>query len=396
MVGKPALLRPCRQRFLLAGVLAPKREWEGTLSGNTFQMQTARPTFTPYLHTMATLYQLPTGVTWRTTAVFLARATSECVIDGNNEFRYGSAPTSSLGFGPLAAPAFQAPRGVYVASGKPRIVNNTFTNLEAGVTVGALAGLQVVDNRFADCRLGLRLINPDRNSVQPLRVTCNTVQRTVALGQSAGIFIEPGAQVEFAYRDNAGVLLNGGNGTPGDVAKNLFTGGNSSPGNEFWHVRNDDPQMVTYRTFAFNPLTGGPLTNITTLVTFGQVVVPGLPTARVFDDDFSCQNEDNFTNGIQFRLGLGSLPPRHAQLGIPVPNPADAGVSFTYELPEGVASGELVLRESMNGRVVLRRQLVATESTVTVSVAALPQGLYLGMLTVGGRSLTSVRLQIVR
>ena len=229
----------------------------GTLRGNTFLMQTARPVFTPYLHTMATLYQLPTGVTWRTTAVFLASASDACLLEAGNEFRYSVAPTPHLGFGPFTAPAFQGPRGVYVARGNPRIVN----------------------------------------------------------------------------------------------ASNL--------------------------------------------VAFGAVTVPGAPITPFFDDQRSCAVEDAFTNGIQNRPA-GSPPPRRAQLGIPVPNPADASVSFTYELPEGVASGELVLRESVNGRVVLRREVRSTESVVSLSVAVLPQGLYLAMLTANGRPLTSVRLQIVR
>lgn len=81
-------------------------------------------------------------------------------------------------------------------------------------------------------------------------------------------------------------------------------------------------------------------------------------------------------------------------------------MTFSYELPAGAAAGKLLLRESVSGRVVLReslggqvvlrREVVTGESAVTLSVAALPPGLYLGMLVVGGHSISSVRLQITR
>ena len=384
-------------RCELAGILVPTHTWVGNVTDNTFTFSTAAPPLTPFMQAVITDYSFPTTVGVRTLGMFanLNSGVGESLIKSNT-FTSPTAPTSYYGFGSLAQPTFTAPIGLYSSKCWAKIEANTFENLEAGLALGATQGMEIIDNSFVNCRLGVRFLNAlGVFDPQPLRLTCNTFNRSTNLGQSAAILLDAGALIELARRDANGVLINGDAmpPTPGDGMKNLFAGGGQvGSGNENWHLYNPlaNPSLV-YKTFALNSSNSLPVTNTTTVVTFGNVNLSSSGMPVFLDPDHTCSEEDNLYN---YGLQRSQLPTTSGISLTPVPNPADATVSFVYELPVGVRTAEILVRESISGQIVARYPVSAATTTITVPTTSLPSGLYLAVLNAGGRRHTSVRLQI--
>lgn len=386
--------------------------WSGRIEGqNVFTLPSYLYSLSAHGMAVVTQYQVPAALRGITMGVYVDVVTSEDSKGSrieNNQFVYATAPGSFYGLSPYPT----LPRGVRVEQtlyqSNLTVKGNTFQNLDDGLAVATEegSGLQVVDNTFANCRVGLRFMPFDGrfsygvpNSV---RVSCNTFARHTPYGQSVGIKFDKGAVVELAYRDVNGNLIDGTAqpATPGDGVKNLFADQRTRsnlPNEEFWYVHNyadgsnDNPQLV-YRTFAPNMSMPGPQTNTGNIFTFGDVDVTSslMPS---FNSSHSCQTEDGFVQGIQQRAA-GTTVNSSGHLAIPVPNPADASVTFAYSLPTGTAGGELVLRESLQGVVVYRSSAPAERTETTLAVGQLRSGLYLASLVVEGRVVASVRLQL--
>ncbi len=388
----------------VAGILVPYHTWSGNVTENTFTFAGASAPTTAFARAAAADYGFPTQLNGRTVGVYTIGAAIEFV---DNTFAYVNAPASYVGFGSLNAPAFTAPLGIYSRQRYQTIQHNIFRNLEAGISLEARLETKIVDNYFENCRIGIRLLNntggvPASWAPQHVWLSCNTFSRTVDFGQSIGVRIDQYARVELAHRDVNGALVNGvaTPPTPGDAVKNAFTStASGGTGNEFWHVHNfvhpttpaQSNPVVQYKTFAPNA-SGQPANNTSNIITFGSVNVTAGQNMPTFRDDLHfCSLEEGMENGIRLRPAQPVLVTPYIS---PAPNPADASVTFTYALPAGMAGGELLLRESMSGRIVLRYPLPGGATSVTLSVAALPPGLYLGVLTMNGRALSSVRLQI--
>jgi hypothetical protein len=92
-------------------------------------------------------------------------------------------------------------------------------------------------------------------------------------------------------------------------------------------------------------------------------------------------------------VSTDSRPPvRSAQLLL-APNPANTAVSVTYQLPVGVATGQLLLRDGL-GRLVRQVAVSAASRTVTVPVQGLSAGLYACSLLVEGRAVLTRKLAV--
>ena len=371
-------------------------EFAGEVSDNTFVVAEAYPAaITSFLID----YQIP-GALYNQPVGFygsLAGAT----LSGN---RFSSTRTT-VSFPSLATSLYGSPTGMWLSvAGYPHpkgiVRNNSFTRLQgAGIQMLPSDNLVLTGNDFTDCRFYIRVnatSNITSGNQYSFPVSCNTFTRTGnARGPSAGIYVVNGANVEFALRDITGALVSGTAGTPGDIMKNLFVG--TGTGGTFWHIYNEqnNPYPLTYKTFMAGTTQ---TTHAANVVAFNVGVPQGRPFVPRFQTQFSCAAEDGFSNGIQTRSTNSPTPvtPNVGLLGTPTPNPTSGEALINYGLPLGCSSGELLIRESVQGTVVYQAAVSAEREHATLLLGHLRPGLYLISLVVKERSVGTVRLQITR
>ncbi len=112
---------------------------------------------------------------------------------------------------------------------------------------------------------------------------------------------------------------------------------------------------------------------------------------QLFDTSWACA----LPVAPQLLAGLAGNPEATELLGSGFPNPATETVTFPYALPPNAGAAHLVLTDVL-GRVVADLALEQVAGQATVPLQALPVGLYLATLRVGGQPLAARKLAVAR
>ncbi len=390
---------------LMVGIHASDAGAALTVNGNRFSYGYPYPTASPISAALMSRFAtrwpgVNTSVAGRITGVYMpgsqGNVTGQLTVQ-DNEFRQGMVPNSF----PTTWAFPQRGAIINVLSGPYVVLNNTFEGVETALSVGLRfagnATSKMASNRFINNSRNLVFVN---SGGSPLTATpvfwpqCNTFRRTVNSGAASNaIRVETGATVVFDNweKRTTPVLPNFPTGQQWvEVMKNRFddqTGTNQ----RMRYLSNGGTTTIRYTAYsAQDPMVLYSINLRTELASTTRqssfnVTLPGTLTAAVYNQDQSCQVADGLDDGFNLPrpvapVDSASVPPpittTIAALGVLSPNPATADVTLAVQLPDAPTRAELLVRDMLTGRTVLRLPISANAKHITFSVAALRNGVY--------------------
>lgn len=166
-------------------------------------------------------------------------------------------------------------------------------------------------------------------------------------------------------------------------------------GQTFYFCTDQNCYTPTTTLSANVPMTGS---DAFALITdFTPANMTGISTVR-----YSVFNTSNPSDSVYFFIeyhvsptGVNNLSAVKANIGAPMPNPANAVFNMNYNLGSSFGTGEAKLViYNMLGAVVKTQTLEDAQGTVRVDVATLEGGVYFTSLEVNGKQLSTKRLVV--
>lgn len=254
----------------------------------------------------------------------------------------------------------------------------------------------VLGNSFENNAIGVKVVEStgtaNGTEIAPtLHISCNTFTQTGSPAQDVyGIYGDEGAMFRIDRpAPNSGATM-----------RNHFTG---APG-KFIHLYNHTSNpLLTYT--AYRTGSGNSQTPSNFITSFGNLFVD-MTTGLTYDPQNNCLY-DGYSNGIRTRV---AKPGNNYNVSLtkPVvgqnqeyleqnyPNPFSHETNIRYALPEDKGNGELLIRDMITGKVVMRQELKGKSGTAVVRTGSLKAGMYIYTLEVDGIQVASKKMIILQ
>ena len=254
----------------------------------------------------------------------------------------------------------------------------------------------VLGNSFENNAIGVKVVKStgtaNGTEIAPtLHISCNTFTQTGTPAQDVyGIYGDAGALFRIDRpAPNSGATM-----------RNHFAG---APG-KFIHLYNHTGNSTTLQYRTFSSSSTNTQSHINSIITLGNV---SLLSGQVFDPNINCQNDGGYNSGINTRLAQPGNPSKpitpspveklnQDYLEQNYPNPFSQETTIRYALPEDKASGELIIRDMITGKIMLRLELKEKSGAALVRTGNLKAGMYIYTLEAEGIQVASKKMIILQ